>query len=228
VSGRGDSTVRVLILGDSITQGRVGDRTWRYWLWKELQRRGADVDFVGPRTGEFNPDTGDQDDPSAYPDPEFDQDHAAQWGDSMAMPAYDVRTLLTDHRPHLVINDEGYNDLAVLAEAPTELVRWMDAFVAEVRSVDRRTDLVLGQLPQTWRSDVRLYNALLLDLADAVDLPSSRVVVARAPDDFTAAEDTYDGTHPSSSGEVKIAWQFAAALAELPLPTSSDRADRRR
>jgi len=223
VSGRSASTVRVLILGDSITQGRVGDRTWRYWLWKELQRRGADVDFVGPRTGEFDPDTEDKDDPSGYPDPAFDQDHAAQWGDSMALPAYDVRTLLTDHRPHLVINDEGYNDLAVLAESPAELARRMGAFVAEVRSVDERTDVVLGQLPHTWRTDVRLYNALLLDLADAVDRSSSRVVVARAPDDFTAEEDTYDGTHPSASGEVKIARQFAAALGTLPLPTAPDR-----
>jgi len=227
VSGRSDSTVRVLILGDSITQGRVGDRTWRYWLWKELQRRGADVDFVGPRTGEFNPDTEDKDDPSGYPDPAFDQDHAAQWGDSMALPAYDVRTLLTDHRPHLVINDEGYNDLAVLAESPAELARRMGAFVAAVRSVDRRTDIVLGQLPHTWRSDVRLYNARLLDLADALDLPSSRVVVARAPDDFTADKDTYDGTHPSASGEVKIARQFAAALAELPLRNPSGPPDPR-
>ena len=67
-------------------------------------------------------------------------------------------------------------------------------------------------------------NALLLDLASAVDRRASRVVVARAPEDFTAADDTYDGTHPSASGEVKIAEQFAAALTGLWTSTAPDRA----
>src|SRR3954452_2181716 len=36
-AGRHEPPTRVLILGDSLTQGRVGDRTWRYWLWKAVQ-----------------------------------------------------------------------------------------------------------------------------------------------------------------------------------------------
>ena len=216
----GAPTTRLLILGDSITQGKVGDRTWRYWLWKHLQHEGADVDFVGPRRGEFNPDTEDTDDPSGYPDPGFDQDHAAQWGDSMALPAYDAGRLVADHRPDVVINAEGYNDLAVLAEAPAELVRRMEQFVAQVRAVLPGVTVVLGQLPHTWRTDVRVYDALLRDLVAELDRPESRVVVALAPGDFTADEDTYDGTHPSPSGEVKIAAEFAAALAGLSLSAS--------
>jgi lysophospholipase L1-like esterase len=213
--GRPERPARVLILGDSVTQGRGGDRTWRYWLWKALQDAGAAVDFVGPRTGEYNPETDDLDDDSAYADPDFDQDHAAQWGDSMALPAYDVSALVTEHRPDVVVNDEGYNDLAVLAETPAEVVLRMQSFVAEVRAVDNGVDIVLGQLPHTWRTDIRVYNALLLDLVQAVDRPSSRVVVAPAPGDFVAEDDTYDGTHPSPSGEVKIARQFAAVLVDL-------------
>jgi lysophospholipase L1-like esterase len=217
VAGRHEPPTRVLILGDSLTQGRVGDRTWRYWLWKAVQEAGAAVDFVGPRTGEYNPDTEDLDDASHYPDPDFDRDHAAQWGDSIALPAYDASTLVADHRPDVVINAEGYNDLAVLAEPPVEVVHRMQAFVAQVRAVDGGVDIVLGQLPHVWRTDVRLYNALLLGLAGTADGPGSRVVVAQAPEDFTAEEDTYDGTHPSASGEVKIARQFATALAVLPI-----------
>jgi len=83
--------------------------------------------------------------------------------------------------------------------------------------MDGGVDIVLGQLPHTWRTDVRLYNAMLLDLGGMADAPGSRVVVASAPRDFTADEDTYDGTHPSASGEVKIARQFATALAALPI-----------
>ncbi len=43
-----DSATRVLLFGDSITQGRPGDWTWRYRLWQQLRDTGRPVDFVGP------------------------------------------------------------------------------------------------------------------------------------------------------------------------------------
>src|SRR3569623_1685870 len=43
-------TVRIMMAGDSITQGRNGDYTWRYRFDAELQRQGVtDVDLVGPK-----------------------------------------------------------------------------------------------------------------------------------------------------------------------------------
>ena len=40
--------MRILIVGDSMTQGSAGDWTWRYGLWKHLDDADVDVDFVGP------------------------------------------------------------------------------------------------------------------------------------------------------------------------------------
>jgi hypothetical protein len=82
-----------------------------------------------------------------------------------------------------------------------------------------RLDLVIGQLPQRWAPGVEEYNRRLMELAAAMDDPESRVVAAPAPEDFSAAVDTYDGAHPTPVGELKIAEQYAAALAELGLPT---------
>ncbi|MFC7503453.1 hypothetical protein, partial [Nocardioides sp. GCM10030258] len=39
-----DDVVRVLIVGDSVTQGSSGDWTWRYRLWRHLQDAGLAVD----------------------------------------------------------------------------------------------------------------------------------------------------------------------------------------
>lgn len=222
---------RVLIIGDSVTQGAVGDRTWRYWLWKLLEERHADVDFVGPRTGEYDdrgtpdPRDDDFDDDRHYPDPEFDQDHAATWGGGMSHRTadFDIPTLLADHAPDVVINAEGFNDLTFWKLAPRQLLDLMARFVADVRTARPRASIVIGQLPQRWAPGADEYNARLVELATAMDTPDSRVVVALAPDDFGAAVDTYDGAHPTPTGEVKIARQYAAALATLglcgPVPT---------
>ena len=68
---------RILIVGDSVTQGSRGDYTWRYFWWKNLEARDADVDFVGPTTGVFDNWNWKYTGTDAYADPNFDMDHAA-------------------------------------------------------------------------------------------------------------------------------------------------------
>ena len=46
----GAEPTRILIVGDSVAQGSAGDWTWRYWLWRHLERSATEVDLVGPRT----------------------------------------------------------------------------------------------------------------------------------------------------------------------------------
>lgn len=43
-------TLRVMLAGDSMTQGANGDRTWRYHLWNHLEPDVEGLDFVGPYT----------------------------------------------------------------------------------------------------------------------------------------------------------------------------------
>ncbi|PDP84727.1 GDSL family lipase [Glycomyces fuscus] len=39
---------RIMLAGDSMTQGANGDRTWRYHLWNHLSPYVEELDFVGP------------------------------------------------------------------------------------------------------------------------------------------------------------------------------------
>jgi hypothetical protein len=227
-----DGRTRVLIIGDSVTQGRVGDFTWRYRLWNTLQGQGKNVDFVGPHTG-LHDDNGtpydnsdDSYDAPGYADPAFDQDHAAWWG--MSLTDIDVRMNLLDtlaaEQPDVVINDLGINDLSFVA-TPTMLIDRMRQFVADVRSVNPHASVILGQLTQTWHLDshsgepvVEQYNAMLTDLGASLDQPGARVLVAPRPADYVEGIDTYDAAHPTASGEVKLADQFSSAFDTLPAP----------
>jgi len=63
-------TVRVMPLGDSITESQTGFASYRYWLWHQLQDFGFCVDFVGSQSGVNGT--------PKFPD--FDQDHEGHTG----------------------------------------------------------------------------------------------------------------------------------------------------
>jgi len=44
-------TIRMMVVGDSISQGGEGDWTWRYRLWEWFKDQQVTVDFVGPFLG---------------------------------------------------------------------------------------------------------------------------------------------------------------------------------
>ncbi|WP_157515000.1 hypothetical protein [Nocardioides sp. J54] len=68
--------LRVMVVGDSISQGFGGDSTWRYWFWREARRQGVAIDFVGPDRG-FRTGYGTRYESSGL---HFDRDHAARGG----------------------------------------------------------------------------------------------------------------------------------------------------
>lgn len=212
--GTADPSTRILIVGDSVTNGSVGDWTWRYWLWNNLVASGADVDFVGPNTGVLDP-VADTVNAMAYADPAFDVDHAARWGMSLAFPDHPVGELVAEYGADVVVEDLGLNDLTWLHGSPEVVAELARLLVADVRAANPAAAVVLCELPQTWIVKTPEFNGLLEDLAAELDEPGARVVVARAPAPFVLDEDTYDLAHPSATGEVKIARSVAGALAEI-------------
>lgn len=222
---------RILLVGDSVTQGATGDYTWRYRLWKSLRAAEYDVDFVGPLRTLHDDSTGSSTD---YADPGFDQDHAALWGAGLLAGSWwiDPHNLVTAevvaaYQPDVIINDLGLNNLTWWSESPEVLIERMATFVADARAVNPGVTVVLGELTQTWSAGVETYNALLRDLAGTLDRPEARVIAAAKPQDFQESVDTYDTAHPNAQGEVKLAKQFFDVLATLPLTRKAATYDRR-
>lgn len=206
---------RVLIVGDSVTQGSTGDWTWRYRLWKHLE--GTAVDFVGPDSET----SGYAGSAPMYADPDFDTDHAARWGRWAAEGRTMIGGLVEGYDPDVVVVNLGVNDILWDTSVDTTIFL-LKELVQNAQAVDPGVDVVLSELVQTWlltgpygtESRVVELNARLPALADALATDTSSVIVAAAADGFTEG-DTYDGTHPNASGEVRLAAAVADALAEV-------------
>ena len=217
-----EDPVRILLLGDSITQGSEGDWTWRYRLWQHLSGAGVDADLVGYRDDlrdELAHTFGGQ----AYVDPAFDRDHASRWGMRLSDLDVPVEDLVAEHAPDVLVTELGDNDLS--AGTPPAQVRDLLAdLVADARSVDPGLDVVLMTDPrpnnQPTAGD---YNELVRDLAAELDSPGGRVVVADAADGYDENQDTYDGAHPNSHGELRIAAAVEDALHGLGIGPAASR-----
>lgn len=201
--------VRILLHGDSVTQGSAGDWTWRYRLWKHLVSSGEQVDLIGPRDDL-------RDGSRAYADPGFDRDHAARWGMSGGALDHSVTALMA-YTPDVIVDGLGVNDLRT--STPETVVARAVERVELARAVDPDVDVVLWRLPQTWRPGVAAYDDLVAQAVAALDTPRSRVVLADVATGFDRARDTFDSLHPSPTGEVKIAAAVADALASLGVGT---------
>lgn len=211
---------RIMIVGDSVTHGADGDYTWRYFAHRSLTASGANVDFVGNRSGTYvSPDNlwgGD------YADPSFDTDHASRWGLMMwetfnapSATATPIGELVTDYQPDVVIELLGVNDFVWRGLSVQTMLDQSRQFVTDARAANPDVDVILGALPQTWIVHATPYNAALPALAAELDTPTSRVIVAEPDPTFTQNVDTYDPAHPSTSGEIKIAHAMTTALADL-------------
>lgn len=220
-SALAEPPLRILVYGDSITQGSSGDWTWRYRLWKHLDDGGTTVDFVGPRHGLHHlPAAAEAPDEDTYAGGAFDSDSGAVWGQALALPTYDLanttddQDLVTDYRPDVVVGLIGFNDLRFLGETPEQVVDLWRTKIEAARANDPGVDVVLVPQPDVWYDGFADYNDRLAALAADLDTADARVVAAAVPA-FARDRDTWDGIHPTATGEVAIARVVEDALSSI-------------
>lgn len=207
---------RIMVLGDSHSQGRRGDWTWRYRLWQHFKRTGTDVDFVGPRKGVFDParqQGGSWPESMAYADPDFDSDHASRWGLSASWQESDPRDLVGEFHPDVVVVALGTNDLVYTSD-PEFVVSQLARLVTEYRAVDPDIDFVVNNVPVTWAKGAPEVNRLLEEKVPSWQEDGSRVEISRVSRTYER-RDTWDGFHPNTAGEMQLASEVADALAAL-------------
>lgn len=217
-----DAAQKILLYGDSITQGTAGHYTWRYRLWKGFQAAGTPVDFVGPinTLWSFAPNDVSS---TEYRDPNFDTAHAAYAGMTISHPVWTMSDLAQQYRPDVIVGLIGLNDLTWGVSPDAVIDMWRQQIIA-ARKADPGVVFVVGQYGQTWRKGVPELNAGLAQLAQQMDKPLARVLVAQAPA-FNEWNDTMDGVHLTTSGEILQANSVAAALAQVDLPSATAPAD---
>lgn len=206
--------VRIMPLGDSITQGHVRFASYRRPLWQLLKQAGYRVDFVGSqqRHRGGGPNTDD-----------FDPDHEGHWGWAMDRVLPELPGWLAAARPDIVLLHLGTND-ALRGHPDEESVKeWFDilrliqAANPDVLVLAARLIPALGQENSIERMNRSFEIAWANQPIPGLDL--------RWVDQFTGFDpktDTWDGIHPNHLGDRKLAERWFAALREVLPPPSAD------
>lgn len=243
---------RIMLAGDSMTQGADGDRTWRYHLWHHLEPHVEGLDFVGPYTDLATPEmilpvpTSEAEDPVSpeedpaeeldeapsspddsgdieYHDPHFDQDHNALWGRTLSDAAATIQEDVRVHRPDVLCVMLGINDL-LWPVSMEEMEERLRGYVESARASNPDIRVVLAEALPIALNDsddgfalrMYAYNKLVRSVAADMSTDSSPVISLNVAgqENWDVAADTYDGTHPNTDGELKIAAAFADALSD--------------
>ena len=219
----GSAQVKIMPLGDSITQASAGYNSYRRPLWLALQAAKYDVNFVGGLTRHEG---------GPAPSSDFDLDHEGRWGWTTDMMLPEVRQWALNQRPDIVLLHAGTNDC--FGEKPVEQIRDnLGRLIDQLRGVNPGVKVLLAQLIPTSppyeqiNARITALNALLPALAGEKTSAQSPVVLVNHNADFSreAGVDHYDGAHPNQRGEEKMAARWyealrAPALLGTQLPTS--------
>ncbi|WP_214416704.1 cellulose binding domain-containing protein [Sphaerisporangium fuscum] len=209
--------VKIMPLGDSIT-GSPG--CWRALLWNKLVQAGyTGLDFVGtlPPQGCSVPYDGDNEGHGGY--------LATNVADQDLLPGW-----LSATRPDIVMMHFGTND--VWSNRPTDVIlAAYSKLVDQMRASNPSMRILVAQIipmnpsscPECAQRAVTL-NAAIPGWARSKTTTQSPVVVVDQWTGFSTATDTYDGVHPNSTGDQKMADKWYPALAGLlgaPQPSPS-------
>lgn len=220
-AGAAPAPVRVLVTGDSITQGTGrAPHSWRFFV------ANPGINFVGDKR---SPDTFLADNgKTAYATP-FDGEHYAFAGGTICnqrqFPGQtSVGTQVLRHRPSVVVGAWGINDLRA-GRTAEQVIRCYSRWIDSARAASPSVDFVIARLPWDHLTGERSnayqrtrFNALLGWLARTRTTANSRIVLAQMRESYDVA-DTADGLHPWESGERKIAAMMSSSLAVLGVPT---------
>ncbi|KAH0523889.1 hypothetical protein TsFJ059_008835 [Trichoderma semiorbis] len=163
-----------MIVGDSISQGRNGDFTWRYRLWEWFHNNGVSVNFVGPYTGTVEQDPVQ---PATPPLP-YGQDtqqgpgpvrqlggynsgipsnsgffnggnrHFAAWGRQMAQDMSLIQGMVSQYQPDYILLELGFNDVGWFVSDAYGTLQSLTAFIKNARAAKPDIGFAIANIPQ--------------------------------------------------------------------------------
>jgi lysophospholipase L1-like esterase len=193
--------VRVMPLGDSITDGYNVPGGYRINLWQRMAADGHTVDFVGSG--------------SNGPDSLGDHDHEGHNGWRIDQLDANIVGWLQATTPRTVLLHIGHNDLNENHDVPGAPAR-LSALIDKIRATTPAVELFVAQvIPSTYpelEERVRAYNAAIPGIV-AEKGPRTHLV-----DMYSAitTADLADGVHPTADGYAKMGDRWYEALRSVP------------
>jgi lysophospholipase L1-like esterase len=209
--------VRIMPIGNSITQAYAGRNSYRRPLWHRLTGAGYSVNFVGSQRSNHN---------GLPAKPDFDLDHEGHWGWRADQLLASMGTWASTYRPNIVLMHAGSNDM-FQGQDVTSTINELSQLIDRIRAANPYVKILLAKLipPTEWNGRLTRINALnnaIPGLVSRKHTTQSPVVLVDQTVGFNASTDTYDGVHPNEVGERKMADRWYEALVRLlPVPTGN-------
>jgi lysophospholipase L1-like esterase len=193
--------VRIMPLGDSITDGFNVPGGYRINLWQRLAAGGYTVDLVGSG---FN-----------GPASLGDHDHEGHSGWRIDQLDANIVGWLQSSSPRTILLHIGTNDVNQnfdVANAPARLSALIDKIRANAPTVELFVAQITPETDPTLESRVRAYNAAIPGIVAQKGAQTHLVDMHSA---ITTA-DLADGVHPNAAGYDKMGARWFSALQSVP------------
>jgi GDSL-like Lipase/Acylhydrolase family len=217
-------TIKILPLGDSITQAESNRASFRYPLWKKLVDAGIDFDFVGSMNKQLGTDKPPHAD---YKGLKFDPDHEGHFAwaadEIIRGRKFDngtgsgnLKGWLTAYDVDIALIHLGTND-AFMQQPNKSTAEELKTIVSLLRDDNPRVIILLARLIPTTRApwDTKSVNSLnetIVLLSKTLGTDESPVILVDQFSGFDGKADLYDMVHPNASGEEKMAAKWFEAI----------------
>lgn len=196
--------LRIMCMGDSITEGGASFSNWRYPLWTKLHAGGYAFVFVGSKQSSS---------------PAGALSHEGYGGKTVEYLATFAADRFASYRPDILLLHAGHNHTVEQNPIPAILAA-TEKVIVDFRHVNPQATILLAQVIPSLKLPKYQYipalNQELAKLGKRLDLPTSRIVVVDCASGFDPQVDCVaDRVHPSATGAEKIASAWAAALQPL-------------
>lgn len=191
--------VKIMPLGDSITDGYNVSGGYRIELWKKFVAGGYTVDFVGSGSNG----------PAAL----GDHDHEGHSGWTIAQIDSNITQWLQKYTPRTILLHIGTNDRYNISGASSRLGTLLDHITTQAPSAEV---FVATIIPASSANDaVKTYNAQIPNLVTTRAAAGKHVHLVDMYSKLTTS-DLADGLHPNSGGYAKMAAAWYDALVKVP------------
>jgi lysophospholipase L1-like esterase len=205
-SAESNGGVRVMPLGDSITDGFNVPGGYRVDLWQKFVAGGYRIDFVG---SQFNGPAG-----------LGDHDHQGHSGWTIAQIEANAANWLRATTPRTVLLHIGTNDMfSASSGAPQRLSTLLDTITATAPDAEVFVSTIIPLSGAD--SQVRTYNAAIPGIVQSKVNAGRRVHLVDMYPALTLA-DLADGVHPNAGGYSKMATVWYNALRSVPRSITGD------
>lgn len=214
-----DRPIRILCLGDSITQGGSVKRgpeeyTYRWPLFQILVDHGVRFDFIGSRTQGLREEFKW---PAEYKGVPFDPDHEGYYGRKTGKMASEIDELAAKWPEppdivliHLGTNDQGADDYDAAVVQPLRHI------INTLRNSNPHVVILVGHLNFNDGAALKI-RPLVEQMAKQMNTEQSPVVTVHHYEGWherphEPGSDTFDWAHPNPSGQRKMAEKWFEAM----------------